>query len=534
MKKFFKSLIPSLMIVASILPFVKNVRFTSASATQEPKSLNVYVIAGQSNAVGCSNVSSVSTQYLKDEYTNGFENVYFYGNSEGRYEKDLYEKVKFGQGASTAEFGAEIGIADALLSNGTETLIIKCAYGATYLTDNTTKEASKRWGNWCPPSMPRSDETISADNAEVGTFGAKISGRLYDTCIATVAEAVKAYENEGYTTTLKGTFWMQGEAECDGSYASGDYKGHLTALINDMRNDYVEIFQDDNSIYAPFIIGKIAPTFSGGGSTVEAVRAIQEQVASTLGSVYCVETEEYIIVGSDGNPAPGCDDRYHFNGNDMLSLGKAVGEQFISGNEPRLEVIVGSGGSANIENAVLTGEPITITFTANKNWHLAKVYKNNIEVTSNIVNNTYTVTDTEGFHIIKAEFAENAKYKINSIYDKNKGSVTANRIGGSNYVGTEIIMTVKANDGYTIKSVTFNNQPIQPNTNGKYEITIVDGENNFAVEFESLSINGNTDPDNPSTDGDTTNNGCNSSLSVIAIFPLLLSAFALTSKKNND
>ena len=432
-----------------------------------------------------------------------------------------------------------------------ETLIIKYAYGGTYLTDNTTNEAfSKRWGNWCPPSMPRSNETIIAENAEAGTFGQKLSGRLYDNCIATVTEAIKAYEKEGYVPSLKGTFWMQGEADCDGSYASKDYKAHLTALIKDIRSDFVEIFQDDTAAYAPFVIGKIASTFNGGGSNIEAVRTIQEQVANSLESVYCVETKDYIIVNSDGTLAEGCDDRYHFNGNDMLSIGKAVGEQILAGSKPRLQVITTSGGSANIKSALLTGNPIAITFTPNKNWSLSKVYKNNVDVTSNVVNNTFTITETDGFYIIKAEFVEYSKYRLNTIYDEEKGSVIANRMGGTNYVGTEITLTVEPKEGCIVKSVTFNNQPLHPNANGKYVIAIVEGENDFVVVFESLTINDKPDNNNPNNNtGNETENdkpsvdntpskeqtakeGCFSSTSIIAIFPLLLSACALKIKRN--
>jgi len=547
MKKFATKLLVGIFSLVALSPIfgaVQTAMGTAATAEEKQgKQLDVYVIAGQSNAVGCSNISSVDAASIKTEYTNGFENVYFYNRSEGRFEKDLYEKVKFGQGATDAEFGAEIGIADVLKSNATttEALIVKCAYGATYLTDNTSKDASKRWGNWCPPSMPRSNETISASNAEVGTFGAKISGHLYDKCMATVEEAVQAYEAEGYTASLKGTFWMQGEAECDGSYASGDYKGHLTALINDMREDYVEIFQDDYAVYSPFVIGKIAPTFAGGGSTVEAVRSIQEQVASAMSSVYCVETEDYIIVGPDGNPAPGCDDRFHFNGNDMLSLGKEVGNKLIFGNQPHVQIITTPGGSADIQSAMLTGEPVAITFTANKNWRLTKVYKDDVDVTADVVDGKYTVTDTEGIHVVKAEFAENAKYKINFIYDKAMGSVASNRIGAS-YVGTQITVTVEANEGYLVKSVTFNGQAVSPDDKGKYVITIADGKNDFAVEYENQT--GETPPEQKPEDGnkpsentpsgEDKNGGCGGTMSALTAISLLLPLAIFAGKKKEN
>ena len=405
MKKFASVILSGLFALVSLTPFLASVR--SASATQqEVKQLDVYVIAGQSNAVGCSNVDSVSPQYLKDEYTNGFENVYFYNRSEGRFEKDLYEKVKFGQGATDKEFGAEIGIADTLLSNGTqtETLIIKCAYGATYLTDNTSNNASKRWGNWCPPSMPRSNETISATDAEVGTFGAKLSGHLYDKCMATVEEAVEAYESEGYKANLKGTFWMQGETDAQNSVKNTLYETYLKALISDLRAEYTKLSLLDAET-SPFVIGKIAPTFNWDNTTtragVQVVRAVQDKVALETPYVVTVETEDYIIVDpATGTFTSGCHDKSHFGADDMVRLGRDVGEAC---TKPNAEMTVVGNGS--YEHKIQDGYDV-FTLIPAENASIFEVLVDGVDMVIDVIlgGNTFRVPRNAA-HTVKITFA---------------------------------------------------------------------------------------------------------------------------------
>lgn len=380
------------------------------------KSIDFYLIAGQSNAAGYSEWDKISAADMKSKYTSGYENIYFYGRADMKYTTNFSTRVKTGLGISQDRFGAELGIADVLSESNTtgEAMIVKYACGGTYLTDNLGSR-SERYGNWCPPSMTRKD--------------LKISGKLYDEFIDTFLKATKHYTELGYKVNLKGTFWMQGEAECDGTYSSANYKGHLTTLIDDLRKDYVKILNDEKAAEAPFVIGKICPTFAGGNSAVDAVRQIQEDVAAVTPRVYLAETSDYVMVDENGRWTNGFDP-YHFTGNDMLSLGKRVGNIFVEANkpleanEPHVAVKVEGNGKADRELVVLTGEPTAITFTPTKEHYvLNKVIYDDEDVTDKVINGKYTVTDTQGFHRLVAIFKEEEKYNFTIDSDHKQVSI---------------------------------------------------------------------------------------------------------------
>ncbi len=289
--------------------------------------LDMYVIIGQSNAGGYSRVDTVTNP--KDVYSTGFENIYYYGKGDNNIRQSYKDIVKFGYGTTTACFGSEIGIADMIsqYNPGNESLIFKYARGGSFLTDNITHTNPIKYGNWCPPSM-------ITENSVDG-----MSGVLYNDFITMLKEAIALYESNGYTVNLKGTFWMQGEAEAGaGTQYSDDYEGHLRALISDVRAEYSEIF-GEYATETPFVIGKICPTFHGGGLGVAAVRDIQEYVARTTDNVYFVETNDYLLINYETNkPAEGCNDTSHFCGDDMLSLGKDVGEAILENSTPTVKI----------------------------------------------------------------------------------------------------------------------------------------------------------------------------------------------------
>ena len=98
MKKYL-SFILSILIIFSAMPFLgaiagENVSKASATETQpQQKVADIYFIAGQSNASGCSDFyrNDKTTLNLSDEYAvkadtyiNGFENVLYYGSSDFR------------------------------------------------------------------------------------------------------------------------------------------------------------------------------------------------------------------------------------------------------------------------------------------------------------------------------------------------------------------------------------------------------------------------------------------------------------------
>ena len=330
----------------------------SSSSSQESneKILDMYVILGQSNALGISNMSLLDTENKDTLDSNRADNIYFYGGGELNEHKAEKTKLGFGQGNNTVRFGAEIGLADYLSQNGlteNDTLIFKCAYGGTTLTDIPTGNSNKRWGGtWTPPSI---DEIPAADRAgypctytvsgveHTGTYAV---GAIYNKAVSWLNSAVDMYETDGYTIRLKGTFWMQGETDAQNSVQEKIYERYLKALISDLRLEYSELSLLDAET-APFVIGKIAPTFNWDNTTtragVQVVRAVQDKVALETPYVLTVETEDYIIVDpATSTFASGCHDKSHFGADDMVNLGRDVGEACF---KPNAQVTVVGNGS---------------------------------------------------------------------------------------------------------------------------------------------------------------------------------------------
>lgn len=442
----------------------------------ENEILNVYLIAGQSNAVGLSKTDSITDAEKLAEYTAGYSNVLYRGRGDSVNITNYTTTVTTGLGSTAAHVGTEVGIAEVISKNDPDrkSLIIKRAVGGTYLVDEKTV-TDQNGGNWCPPSM-RSETPLS-----------ELTGVLYDQFVDLVEESVEYYQAEGYTVHLKGTFWMQGEAETDSSARAQQYETHLTALINDLREDFEPIF-DNYAPSAPFVIGKIAPTFNGGNGYVDEVRAAQNRVAVSLSRVYTVETDDYVIVDPTTQlPADGCYDRYHFCGDDIVALGRDVANCFLENNIPALEVVTGKNGSADMHYREFDGENITVTFTPNTHFSIGKLIKNGVDVTEQMNGNTFVVEDTDEYVILKMEFLEDAKYTMKLDYNRDCGEIQKSLYGYYYYAGQTVAVKVQPIKGYVVKEVKFDGMKLTANANGEYEVVITSGANKLSVIFDEVA-----------------------------------------------
>ena len=386
----------------------------NSSEVEQAKILDMYVILGQSNALGISNVSLLEEENKDTLDNNRADNIYFYGGGELNEYRTEKTKLSFGKGNNTARFGAEIGLADYLSENDlteNDTLIFKCAYGGTTLTDIPTGNSNKRWGGtWTPPSIediPAYDRagypcTYTVNGVEY--TGMYAVGAIYNKAISWLTSAVTMYEAEGYTIRLKGTFWMQGETDAQNSVAEKLYERYLKALISDLRSEYTKLSLLESET-SPFVIGKIAPTFNWDNTTtragVQVVRAVQDKVAQEIPYVQTVETEEYIIVDpATGTFTSGCHDKSHFGADDMVRLGRDVGAAC---SKPNAQITVVGDGSyvhkiqdgydvftlvpgenASIFEVLLDGEDMVIDVIMNGNsFRVSRAEAHTVKITFN-------------------------------------------------------------------------------------------------------------------------------------------------------
>ena len=255
----------------------------AAESSGSKGEIEVYLIAGQSNAVGYGEVSEFTA--TDSRFTNGFNNVLYYGEGEHWDGDDNKPPLEFvpttvGLGQNPSRVGAEIGIASALGDSGKMNAIIKCAWGGTSIY-NSTAETSLKHGTWTSPTY--------IANHNISTDGNKC-GRLYTWFLETVTHGLDMLEADGYTPVIKGIWWMQGEAETGSEKPATAYNELLTTLINDMRADLTDITGIDQSVL-PFVMGEITrnPT-SNQPAYLDVVCQAQLDVAAALDNVFVVDT----------------------------------------------------------------------------------------------------------------------------------------------------------------------------------------------------------------------------------------------------
>lgn len=274
--------------------------------------INVYLIGGQSNAVGYGMDTNNSVAKSDKRFTEGFENVLYYGAQErwnGEALDQDFKPLKLGYGVSQDRSGAEIGIASAIADNDEMNAIVKCAWGATHLYPETSYEISLSQGTWTSPSYIK--------NNKIDTSKYEMVGRMYSWFESTVRDALKLLIEDGYTPIIKGMWWMQGEAEMFSYEMSSKYEELLTTLISDIRNSISNITGGDYS-EMPFVFG--LPKWNTRNS---AAPAYQNAVRNSM--VRVSENDDIINVSSvDCMPLNQHDD-WHFDAAGQ----KYLGENFI-------------------------------------------------------------------------------------------------------------------------------------------------------------------------------------------------------------
>ena len=218
MKKFIKYLLLSPMMF-SVIGCGNQTK--SEEKSMEPKPVDVVVISGQSNAVGCTHAKCITRSMGAEAYSTymtGYNDIKiaydcwtkdegprFY--SQNKSKDETFVKVMLGQGNGLGTFGPEIGIAEALHEKYADRLfLIKYACGASNLKDD-----------WAQKNSP-----------------------MYPRLIEYVKKQMQNLVSMGYVPTIKAFCWMQGEGDSwDGYYQ--EYKDNLSGFAANIREDLKEL-----------------------------------------------------------------------------------------------------------------------------------------------------------------------------------------------------------------------------------------------------------------------------------------------------
>ncbi len=328
--------------------------FAAENTSESRGEIDVYLIAGQSNAVGFGS-DGLSTSILNDpRYTEGFEDVLYYGRGDSNVISELVP-VKVGLGKDTASVGAEIGIASAVSGSNRMSAVIKHAVGASYLYPTTDGSVSVTSGTWTPPSY--------IEKYGVDTSNNKI-GDIYEAFLKTVTDGVALLKEEGYTPVVKGIWWMQGEAETNNKSRSEAYEELLTMLIAEMKKDVGAIVGADLSSL-PFVMGKITrnpdPSYSQP-AYIDLVNAAQVAVTSKVDKTFIVDTGSLRQL-----------DGWHYCADAQHWIGTQFIDAIVSSDGKYSVTVKGANVTMTGGGARLEGETVSVTFTPYENCTLNSV-----------------------------------------------------------------------------------------------------------------------------------------------------------------
>jgi len=180
---------------------------------EKNKDIDVIVIAGQSNAVGCSNWAYLNENDL-EVYRSGFENTKIrYCCDEYYNYSRFFTNVKTGQGHQANRFGPELGMAEYFEEQqdylNKNVYLIKYGFGGTAL-----------YNRWRSPSS---------------TLEGNQPGDLYTKFIDYCDESIALLTDQGLNPTIRAVCWMQGES--DAGSTANSYKELEDNFINDVCSE---------------------------------------------------------------------------------------------------------------------------------------------------------------------------------------------------------------------------------------------------------------------------------------------------------
>ena len=269
------------------------------------KAVDVVVISGQSNAVGCTYCEYIAQKIGIEEYhryVEGFPtiqiafdswtkdgwdtgNYYYYSQNKSR--KENFVKVALGQGKGTDWFGPEIGIAEANYEKRANKLfLIKYACGGSNLKDEWLKRDS--------PMYPQMIEYVKLQ--------------------------MKHLKEKGYKPTIKAFCWMQGEGDAWKNYYES-YYNNLKEFVGNVREDLYSLAGNKDVAFIDAGISN-APKWQ----YYKEINEAKAQFAAESDNNIYIDT---IAAGlhTDKEPA-NSPDKDHYDSESQLQLGHLFAEAF--------------------------------------------------------------------------------------------------------------------------------------------------------------------------------------------------------------
>lgn len=251
--------------------------------------LDIYLVAGQSNAVGWNTDGAWLPAHPADAQIRFFYRIGWgmdqYSSTSGDVTTLRPQAALFRSGIAPTNFGIEMGAGRGLYDAGRRRMaMVKVAFGGTNL--------HSQWS------------TLNSN----GLF-AVLQDQL--------AHASTRWNTLGYRTRIVGMFWMQGEDDAKADYARASaYGTHLKSFVAAVRSMAADAC-------LPVVLGRIYPNWQPHGSLV---RSAQEQFAAGDECARWVDTDDLRLIYDD----------YHFDNPSEYLLGQRMATRYqeIAGWEP--------------------------------------------------------------------------------------------------------------------------------------------------------------------------------------------------------
>lgn len=272
----------------------------------ESKDIDVVIISGQSNGVGCSHSEYLSRKMGEEkfqEYVTGYPEIQiaydcmtkdiidpiageykFY--SQNTSENYSFMRTKLGQGNGKGTFGPEIGIAEKLHEKHANKLfLLKCACGASNLKDDWLLRNS----------------------------------HMYLCLMEFVRIQIESLKEMGYKPTIRAFCWMQGEGDAFDNYCEF-YLENLREFVGNLREDLSEYTGDKEMAFIDAGISD-APVWEKYEVVNEAKLAFSKENENN----YFIDT---IAAGLHTNLEPLVEpDVYHYDCESEIQLGHLFAEK---------------------------------------------------------------------------------------------------------------------------------------------------------------------------------------------------------------
>jgi hypothetical protein len=283
--------------------------------------IDMYLIAGQSNAEGNSTLSSTAgglDTFPAMRYAGQVNRNIATDNPSIKWS----DFIKNGLGLQSGYIGPEFGMAKYFTEADKYTaenkgFIFKSARGDTALRNVIESNGSTLGGNWYPPSQWKESDVIKAQR-----------GKQYDYFIENFTTVYNTLKEEGFDPVVKGFVWVQGEADRQDPTL---YKTLMRAFINDIRAD-LQAITGQNCERLPFVLGGISPTFNALADKPvnDAFNAALQALAAspTMVNVYTIQNDDLNCFAANGTIIG--TDAWHYNGADMITFGKRCAETFLT------------------------------------------------------------------------------------------------------------------------------------------------------------------------------------------------------------